>query len=409
MKKRRIHSFFALVAAECRKAFGNPWTVISFVCLLLLNGWKLADQYRQYTRRWEPYGEQYRQCYDQYSGQITPEKIREIMTIYAPLEEKWNRMSLDYRYSPDAYTFSEGMDEEFYRTLFVEEMKYDYLYQNEAYRIADQAAQLADVYKNLGNSFASEKNEKIYRDFAGRIIPTFSDTRGWEVLLRYDFSSMLILLLTLFALCGMFSTERETEMYMLLRTTRYGNRMTTWAKLTAAALFTLCVSIAFYLEDFWGIYWIAQRREALNAPVYALRYMERTPLRISVSAYFLRSASVRTLGVWCLGIWILFLSTFCVQGLSAFLSGLLLIVCGAFVQSYAYPQSFLRICNSMELILFRELVARDVFVNVLGRAFRLYAVAIFGAVAVSLCGIAGIFRRTQSCHMSGGRMGRAAK
>ena len=61
---------------------------------------------------------------------------------------------------------------------------------------------------------------------------------------------MLALLMCIFGLCGVFVREQESEMSMLLPTTRYGTGATVAAKLTAAVLFLLGIGILFYGEDF---------------------------------------------------------------------------------------------------------------------------------------------------------------
>ena len=233
--------FLRLVGYECRKAFGNPGIVLFLAALLALNGWKIQDQYHRATGAFDPYKRQYQETYATYSGTSTAEKAQKIMAIYRPLDEKLRNMQLSGEYDPNAYTYSEATDEQFFGMLFVYEMQYDYYYRNNAISIVENARTLAQS-PNV-SAYIARENTRIAWDFSGRSIPNFTDTRGSHVLLNYDYSTMLALLMCIFGLCGVFVREQESEMSMLLPTTRYGTGATVAAKLTAAVLFLLGIGI----------------------------------------------------------------------------------------------------------------------------------------------------------------------
>ncbi len=404
----KAQQYWHLVGFECRKAFWNPGMVIFFAVLLLFNGWKIRDSYTQKVAYWDDYEAQYAQTYEKYSGEITAEKISDLMTVYAPLEEKKNTFSLNDAYDPDAYIYSEAMDEKFYCTLFYTELKYDYLYRNEAYRITRDALALNEFYESIGNSFEATKNRKIAETFLGRSIDTFSDTRGYEVLLNYDYSAMLILLLSIFALCGVFVNERETDMYMLLRTTRNGADRTVVAKLTASILFVLVVCTVFFAQDFLTIYFASPRNEALQAPVYALRTLESTPLNMTVGQFFLWSAMVKTLGILACCAMLLLISSIFKTTLGAFFTGLLLLLGCVALQEFSKGNVLFRWCNPVELVIPRSLIWRDVYVNILGTPMRLYAFVLIGVMVITVAMICGIVHLNRSYHHQAGRSGRNA-
>lgn len=371
--------FWHLFRYECRKVFGNIWVPIFLALLLLSNGWRIQEEYSRKTQMWEPYTAQYTQCYQAYSGSITGEKVSDLMVRYAPLEEKWNAAMLDGNPSPDAFTYSEFMDEMFFRTLFVTEMKYDYFYQNTAVHISSTARELAAFYRNAGNAFEAAKNEKIAADFSGRVIPAFADTRGYEVLLQHDYSSMVILLLSIFALCRVFVQERESEMYMLLRTARNGFGRTVAAKLFTSAGFIIAACFLFYLQDFLMIYFMGGRNEALSSPVYALRYFAGTPMNMTVAQYFLWAAVAKTFGILCFGCVILLISSIMKQVLPVFFVSLTLMAGGALLQEISRTYYAFKWFNPMELVMVRKLLIDESFVNFFG-----FAVPLLRFVAVGL-------------------------
>ena len=203
------NTWSALTGFELRKSFLNPWILALLAFLLALNAWKLWDSYQAKVYRWAEYEDVYETFYDRYAGTITVENIQDLMAIYGPLQAKRQDLSISYQYDPDAYTYSESIDESFFATLFYLELHYDYLYRNEAIDTVDRANQLIELYSSRGNAF---KNRIIAAAFQGRSIPYFGDTRHYEVLLNHDYSAMLVLLLCLLGLSGVFVTEKETEL-----------------------------------------------------------------------------------------------------------------------------------------------------------------------------------------------------
>lgn len=382
MKK---HIYSRLVGFELRKAFGGPWMVIFLTLLLLMNGWKMLDTYGKKVAEWEDYEEVYDTFYEKYAGSITHKKIGDLMGVYGPLKAKADSMRLSFQRDPEAYTYSEFLDERFFSTMFYTEMQYDYLYQNEAYHIVSQAGALAELADAVGNTYEVKKNRAIIADFAGRAIPKFADTRPSEVLLSYDYSAMLVLLMCLFGLSGVFVTERETDMTMLLQTTCHGGGATAAAKLTASLIFTVTVCALFFGEDFFIVQIAAGRWEALSSPVYAIRYLETTPLTMTVGQFFLWAGVMKTLGVLCCGCMILLVSCLAKRGLSAFVVSLGLLMGCVVLQEVCQSLPWLKWFNPMELVIVREIIAEDRFVNVFGSAVHLYRFVLIGILLTSVC------------------------
>ena len=292
-----MKNFCRLIRFELRKSFSSPWMIVFLVCLLLMNGWKLQSEYAAKTTQISQYQPVYEEFYDRWSGEITAETITELMTIFGPLQPKYEMGSASNVYDPNAYTYSEYTDAHFFATQFYTEMQYDYLYQNEAVRIVENARNLQELYSGVGNAYEVRKNAAVAEIFKGRTIRQFGDTHWVEVWLNHDYSAMLVLLLCLFGLCTVFVTERETEMYMLLRTAKNGGGATVAAKLTASALFAVAVSVLFFAEDILVPLALSGRPEALSSPIYAIRYLETTPLNMTIGQFQIWTVAVKTLGI----------------------------------------------------------------------------------------------------------------
>ena len=387
MKKHT--SFLRLLAFEWRKNFLSPWLLIFTVILLLLNGWKLTEEYSKKTAEFAVIDHIYEDFYAQWSGTITAEKIESLMAVYGPLEDFG---SLSYVPGSGTYADTEAGDHRFIFSNFYNEMKYDYLYVNQSIELAQKAKDLAAFYESIGSAYKAAESEAYAKTFQGRSISQFADTRYLEVWLNHDYSSMLVLLLSLFGLCTVFVTERETEMYILQRTAKLGGGSTVAAKLTASACFILIVCLIFYGQDFLVLQLLSEHWEALSSPVYAIRYLEMTPLRLTLGQFILWVLGFKTLGILGCGCLILLASCVFKRVLTAFAAGFGGIMMLVVLQEFSRTRIGLKWFNPMELVMVREIVTDTVFVNVFGFPIHLYCFVMAGICLTTAVMVLGILR-----------------
>ena len=399
MKQNR---FPRLVGYELRKAFGSPWMLAFLVLLLLTNLWKLKDEYDKKTAFRQTYAPVYEDFYGRWKGEILPEKVQELMAIYGPLQTKMENMIISGAYDPDAYTYSEETDFTFFESLFQLEMKYDYLYQNRAAEIVNQANALADFYARVGNDYEAKKNLDMAASFARRQIGDFADTQWVEVWLNHDYSAMLVLLLAIFGLSSVFVMERETEMYMLLRTTRRGGGTTMAAKSLASLLYLFLICLLFFGSDALMLGLLSGHGEALGNPVYAIRLLENTPLTMTIGTYLLWATAVKSLGVVACGMIVLLLSCLCKKVLFAFLGSLGVLFLLVLLQEIAAARTALRWFNPLELVMVRDLTREIGYVNLFGQPVQVYGFVLGGVILVMVL-LAGAILRFNPGNMERGR------
>lgn len=399
MKQNR---FPRLVGYELRKAFGSPWMLAFLVLLLLTNLWKLKDEYDKKTAFRQTYEPVYEDFYARWKGEILPENVQELMAIYGPLQTKMENMIISGAYDPNAYTYSEETDLTFFESLFQLEMKYDYLYQNRAAEIVNHANALADFYARVGNDYEAKKNLDMGECFAGRRIRDFADTQWVEVWLNHDYSAMLVLLLAIFGLSSVFVMERETEMYMLLRTTRRGGGTTMAAKSLASLLYLFLICLLFFGSDALMLGLLSGHGEALGSPVYAIRLLENTPLTMTIGTYLLWATAVKSLGVVACGMIVLLLSCLCKKVLFAFLGSLGVLFLLVLLQEIAAARTALRWFNPLELVMVRDLTREIGYVNLFGQPVQVYGFVLGGVILVMVL-LAGAILRFNPGNMERGR------
>lgn len=398
--KHKGNSFLRLLGYECRKAFWNPAMLIFIAVLLLLNGVKISDSFRK-ADLGEKYEDVYTVFYNGYVGKITDDKWTHLETIYRPLLEKAKTMSLSNVPSANAYTYSEASDFPFFQGLFYDQMAYDLDYEKNAAEWTENAQNLQFLYKQVGNSYGLRRMEALKKVFSGRRIPDFGETWSWDVLLQHDYSAMLVLLLSIFALSGMFVTEQETDMIMLLQTTPNGGFITIGAKLTAAAIFTLVVCILFFAEDFLVVFLMSGRTEALSGPVYAMQLFRLTPLAMKLWQYFLWAAFMKFLGALFCGYIILLISSVVKQSLTGFFISFAVLIGCVILQEFSGSTVLFKLMNPMELVIPRNLVKQCTFGNVFGFPVPLYGEVLLGCTVLALLLLAGILYNNRSYHRKG--------
>ncbi len=378
-----MKAFLRLLGFEVKKNFASPWLLVFLAALLLVNGWQLKQKYDRTTAAVAGHEALYEEFYSRWKGPITPEKVGDVMAIYGPLREKEIQRTISYHPGSGTYLDTEFDDFRFLGEQFAQEMEYDYLYGNRAVEVCQKAQTLGEVFRQAGNDYELAKTEVTGQAFALRQIPNFADTRYLEVWLSYDFSSLLVLLMCLFGLGTVFVTERETGMYMLQRTARFGGSATVAAKLTASTLYMLIICLLFFAQDFWVLQLLSGHREALSSPVYAIPLLRATRLNMSLGEFVIWLSAVKTLGVLGCGCWTLLLSCLCRRVLSTYLASIGSMVALSLLQEYALLRPGLKWFNPIELLLGRELVWNATYINLLGKPIALDTFVIAGT-AVTL-------------------------
>ncbi len=389
----KAKNYIRLLRFEIKKNFINPWILIFLVILLCANGWRLYTEYKEDTKRTDGIEELYETFYERYKGNITPEKVEDLMSVYGHLKEKEENMSLSNAPGTGTYLESEYEDWRFFHFQFAEEMEYDYLYVNRATGITNQAIELYQVYEQAGNKYEAAKNQVIANTFYGRQISDFADTRYIETWLDHDYSSMMIALLCLFGLCSVFVSEKETEMYMLQRTSKLGGGATVAAKMTASAMFVLLICILFYAQDYLVLQLLSGHSEALGSPIYAIPAFRSTGLNMTVGQFIWWYSAVKSFGILIISCTILLLSCLCRRILTTFVTGFGAIAGFALLQELSLLRPLLKWFNPMEAIIIRETVYNITFVNVFGFSIRLEHFIIFGLLVVTVLLVFAILRR----------------
>lgn len=389
-----------LIRYELSKLCFRRAVLLTLLVFSILNLFKIQNIYQSYSYLTNGTGEQswntvYWQLYPQLSGIITGDKIETLMERYRPLEEATADLTASTAIdNPDTMTGNLYSDYNLLDKYYVRPMKYFYNYKEMATQIAERGRNNSTQFQAMGNQFEASKNAVIYHTFAQREISAFGYTEMYNYLVNYDFSTVLMILLCLYAVTTVFVKEKETQMNLLLLTSSGGGYMTCAAKLISVSVFSVGIAIWFSLLDFIGFCLAFHTVEGGNLPIYAINNFANSPLNMTLFQYILLSAAVKALGMWTLCMGILAFSMKWKTALFPFAINLSVVLALIFqgVSCQFYSNTWEKVWNPYVLLVNRTLFANTEFINCLGYPVLGYQASIIISVLIGLL-FAGIILR----------------
>ena len=396
-----------LIQYEFIKQFCKRSILALFAVFSIANLFKIHSEYKAYSYLANGCGERswhtvHWQLYEEYEGEITSEKIDQLLSVYQPLAEATSDMTASTATDdPNTMTGNLYSDRNLLDKYFVKPMQYFYEYSGQAEQVANRARQNAALYAERGEVYRQRESGAIYNLYAGRSVPSFAYREMCNYYLNYDFSIVLTLLLCLYGIIGTFVSEKETQMDMLLLVSPNGGRKTALAKILAATIFLFLVPLWFSLLDLIGFAASFQTFEGLALPVYAIPTFAEASVSISILQYALLSAVLRCVGVWVVGMIWLLVSMFWKNALLPFVINFALctvmIVSGA---ACAYSNFFwTKVLNPYSLLTNRILLGKTEFVNLGGFPVLTWqAAGWFAMIAGLAVAVAIYFLSAENCH-----------
>ncbi len=290
---RRIISF------ELKKLFRNRLTLIMLVILSVLNVYHIYDDYIKTVGLERRYYNTYFEIYEDVSGAWNNETIEYVTSEYekakAIIDTGNFSTEPDQQGTHTGYVFGDyGLFEK-----IKTEMETLYHYDDEMTEITQKAADNAAFYQQKGNEYLAKLNQKIENTYQNRSVSAFYDTFGLTEYFKYDFSTLLIMILLIPLLSPLFAKEHEIEMFSLLKLTP-NFRNLSLCKLLAGSIAVCIVTLIFLLEDFLMFTYL-YHISGLSQPIYALSEFFYSPLTISIGTYILMNAALKLLAFLVLG------------------------------------------------------------------------------------------------------------
>jgi hypothetical protein len=360
-----------LIKYELRKHFLKSPVVFVILLFLIINMIKIYDVYKDQgffsEKNLSDFKEVYWNCYQDFGGKITNEKIEKLMSIYNSAKDKIKDQTISRDYDEDSYTFNAYSDEIFFRWCFVNEMKYDYYYKSYADELVNNALNNMKFYRSVDNSYEYNKNSQIAVHFTNREITSFNYTEKYLYYLQYDFSIILILLICIYGLSNVFILEKETDMNQLLVTTVLGGKKTTLAKILSSIIFAFAVCVLFWIVDYISFSVFFESFDSNSSPLYGLKLFQNTLLNMELLQFSALSNFIKTLGVLLFCILILFVSSIFRKSLYSYIVSF--VIFGILIMSgdvvFLHGNIIQKILNPVFLLKNRELFKEAEYLNIL--------------------------------------------
>lgn len=362
-----------LINYELKKHFYKRSLIIALLIFSIINVMKISSIYQNNSlisnsdsSKWR---DVYWQLYDEYKGQITHEKIQKLLSVYRPIEKQTADLTASRRMdNPDTYTGNVYSDYYLLTWYYMQPMEYAYMYQSTADDIVRRAQENMIFFRDLGNTYKLNENKIIAKLFSHRFIADFSYTEMYQNYLKYDFSSLLVLLICMYGLVGVFVIEKESDMDMLLITTEAGGKKTIVAKLSASMLFVSFICLWFWLLDFIAFGLIFHSFEAANSPIYALESFENASVNLTLGQYSFLSALIKTAGMLVIGLTFLLISLKSKNALIPFIWNIIFISILVILKETLSGSEhiLLKVINPFILVENSELFSKVEFINFFG-------------------------------------------
>ena len=306
---------------EIKKIFSSKIVVFSVILFILLDITKVFMLYQDDILT-DPLVPGRNKVINEISGSITNEKFEFVLSNKKRLDELIESRSYSTQFKEDTYSGYEFGDCTVFNEVYTS-LSYAYHYKDNVNGVKAKAAQNISLYPK--NSYDARYSQKILDKYNERQVGKFYDTTGFEAYYRYNFSSLLILLLSVLIFSSVFARETEINMNVLILSTCKGKAAITKAKLTACFIISILITLLFSLIDYIAFSLTYGLNGASN-PLYSLPSFMYTTFSSSINNFVLLCLLLKIIGCLFFSSIIMFVSTKFSSTLKSFTLSLILVL-----------------------------------------------------------------------------------
>lgn len=242
----------------------------------------------------------------------------------------------------------------------INEMQQLYDYRDRAEVLKVNLAERLATLEGSGHTYEIRRLKLMQQVYGSRAVTGYYDAYGFALnYQKYDFSSLLAVLLLLIGVTPLFTAERECGMDVLLKTSRLGRRRTVGTKLWAAATFAVISGLVLFVTDLIYLQTIYPF-DLWRAPLFSVTGYYNTPLNLTVGGFILLNWVAKLFGLCVAALVVATLSAVCRRSYFTFFFG----------AGYLFAMMFLgehvMIVNPLSLLTFIDYVKDFNTVNILG-------------------------------------------
>ncbi len=373
-----------IVIYELIKIFRKKSIIIALLVFSLINIYKVNDCFNRSGKADSAVYQGYWKAYENASGKITESKINFVINGYKNSKKIVDAGNFSTNPNqPNTYTGYIFGDMNMFKELY-DSLDYSYNYERSLDNVISKARQNIQFFKNHKNAFEVKSNRNIVNVYANRSISEFYNTEGYEEFFKYNFSSLLIILLLILGLAPVFSSEKETGMHVMQSTCKYGKTATVSAKIFSSALYIIIICVWFFLLDYicFSVFF---KLLGHGLPVYAMQSYQFTPFTMKIWEFVIFLDCIKLIVFLSLGVIILLFSSVFSESLLpfAFSAGAIFICLGSNDFGSYKLRELLSVINPLSLLSSRKPFQKYEVVNLFGEPIFQYTAILIYLILLS--------------------------
>ncbi len=293
-----------LIYFEMKKSWLKLPILFVLILLCILDIYKISDNYRINGRMSGDENKGLKNAYyniyaNDLCGEITQKKINYVKDACNKYKSEVIGKNFSKEYDENTITGYIYSDYSLFNFIIVPELEYAVTYPNISNSISASAYENIDFFEKHNNFPDAEKNRYIYKLYQNRNIDNYNLTEWTELYFKYDFSSLLVLIMLVVTLAPSFTSEYESGMNVMIKSSgRQGNIVN--AKLISAAFFIFLLTIFFALFDLLSVNFFCGTDGFLN-PVYSSPFFKYSPFSFSLFSAIIICALIKFLAFLTIG------------------------------------------------------------------------------------------------------------
>ncbi len=366
----------SLYRFELKKILSNKTLIISIIIFTLINLYKIFSMYCESdlnNKDFVKFNSCYYSIYEGLKGEITQEKLSAVIDNYS-----YTQGVIMGQYDFDENTSYSGnpyIDANVFLKIF-EDMNYYSCYEENNNAIVKNAKENLSFYKSIGNAREEKLNKAIVKTYAGRKINSYYNLEYTEDYIKYDFSSLLVIIIIVLGLAPVFSREKETGMNLINQTSQMGGYPLIRAKLLASLTFVFSVALWFCTMDlicFKAFFSV----EGFSMPLYAIKSFEFCSFNKSIRLFVLISFALKVIFFFIIALITLLLSSKSKESATTFVLSLIIPALFIIANVFLEKSSLMYSINPANLLTFRQTVDGLNFINIFGRLINVAWLSLF--------------------------------
>lgn len=293
-----------LIYFEMKKSWLKLPILFVLILLCVLDIYKISDNYRINGRMSGDENKGLKNAYyniysNDLRGEITQTKINYVKDACNKYKSEVIGKNFSKEYDENTITGYIYSDYSLFNFIIVPELEYAVTYPNISNSISASAYENIDFFEKHNNFPDAEKNRYIYKLYQNRNIDNYNLTEWTELYFKYDFSSLLVLIMLVVTLAPSFTSEYESGMNVMIKSSgKQGNIVN--AKLISAALFIFLLTVLFAFFDLLSVNFFCGADGFLN-PVYSSPFFKYSPFSFSLFSAIIICALIKFLAFLTIG------------------------------------------------------------------------------------------------------------